>query len=325
MLLKNLRTALSIVPPTAKVVLAVSGGSDSMALLHLACEVLKKEQLIVAHFNHGLRTDSISEENHVQWYANSLGIPFISETWVHEKETASENLCREYRYGFLIKTAEQTQSGFVLTAHHQNDQAETFLDRLFRGSGVKGLSSMRTVRPLTENIQLVRPLLSYSKEELVQWLQQREIHWMEDSSNQSLQYKRNRIRHNVLPCLEDNLERDPTPTLYETTKRLQRADEALEWVLQDLTSQVYISLWRKPGYYKAIEERLIKKYPEEIQCRFLSWMVNDLLGDMPVNSRAQENFLIMLKKEEKCWKMEVKGMTITLEDGYVIFYPKNKP
>ena len=148
---------------------------------------------------------------------------------------------------------------------------------------------------------------------------------MEDSSNQSLQYKRNRIRHNVLPCLEDNLERDPTPTLYETTKRLQRADEALEWVLQDLTSQVYISLWRKPGYYKAIEERLIKKYPEEIQCRFLSWMVNDLLGDMPVNSRAQENFLIMLKKEEKCWKMEVKGMTITLEDGYVIFYPKNKP
>ncbi len=177
-------------------VLAVSGGMDSMFLGHLMLDLVDPSQLLVAHFNHRLRNqDSDLDENLVRHFAKTKSIRFVRAERTGEK--TSEASLRNERLKFLEEVRTSYGFDFILLGHHLQDQLETFLMRLFRGTGLDGLS---VIQP--KNGCLVRPFLTCSKETIQEEVQRRGISYRNDSSNSDPKYFRNKIRIELLPQLE---------------------------------------------------------------------------------------------------------------------------
>ena len=174
-------------------VLAVSGGVDSMVLLNLLHQH-PGVKLVVAHFDHGIRDNSAEDRKLVQQAAKKLGLPFVFHEGNLGKDT-SEATAREARYKFLDEVKKSTGAKAIITAHHQDDVIETAIMNVLRGSGRRGLTSLRS----TDGI--VRPLLEHSKERLYDHARSHSIAWNEDSTNSDTTYRRNYIRANVLPKL----------------------------------------------------------------------------------------------------------------------------
>lgn len=205
-----------------KYVLAVSGGVDSMVLLHLLERKQNEERgtrnvenlpsplavqrspciLVVAHFNHGIRRDSREDEILVRNRAKELNLPFEAG-FGHLGASASEAAARKARYGFLKTVQAKYRAKAIITAHHQDDWIETALLNILRGTGRKGLSS------IANNAEVIRPLLKVPKNEIVRYAIQRNLRWREDSTNSDSDYLRNHLRHKVLPKMtkiqKDNL------------------------------------------------------------------------------------------------------------------------
>lgn len=174
-------------------VIAVSGGVDSMVLLDLVAQQ-PNLQLIVAHFDHGVRTDSVEDRKLVQVAAEGYGLAFVYEEG-HLQPNVSEDVARHARYTFLHKVRQEQGAQAIIMAHHQGDVIETMLLNLIRGTGRRGLSSLRSTS------EIVRPLLDNTKNELQQYAQERGITWHEDSTNNDMRYLRNYLRRHVVPCL----------------------------------------------------------------------------------------------------------------------------
>jgi tRNA(Ile)-lysidine synthase len=185
------------------IVVAVSGGADSMVLLDLLFQLSKsfKLKLTVAHVNHNLRgKKSDADENLVRWAAKKLGVSFRAVRWKPPARGNIQDLARRFRYDFLKSVACEAGACAIATAHNQDDQAETLLLHLIRGSGIKGMSGME---PATrEEVRIVRPLLAFSRYQIEGYAKKRKIRFARDESNNKLKYTRNFIRHKVLPVLE---------------------------------------------------------------------------------------------------------------------------
>ena len=203
---------------SARVVVAVSGGADSMALLHLLMRVRTtwNLDLVVAHLDHNIRPESADDASFVGEMARSWDLHFETTSLPPEALTAKGNLeatARRLRYQFLAQVAvDQQVDGCavdVAVAHTANDQAETVLMNLIRGSGLHGLAGMQAVRPLqlhgqpVPGVRVVRPLLDVTRSEIMQYLEEHDIPWREDASNQDRTFVRNRVRHEVLPLLKE--------------------------------------------------------------------------------------------------------------------------
>lgn len=178
-------------PKGRKYVVAVSGGVDSMVLLELLNRQNYKD-IIVAHFDHGIRQESQQDRIFVQRYCVSHNMRFIYEVAQLGKD-ASEDEARRLRYKFLRKILKNTQADAILTAHHKNDVLETAVLNLIRGTGRKGLSSLRSGQVI------VRPLLEYTKEMIIDFAKKNDLKWCEDATNTDTSYLRNYIRHSVIP------------------------------------------------------------------------------------------------------------------------------
>jgi tRNA(Ile)-lysidine synthetase-like protein len=180
-----------VLPTPGSYVVAVSGGVDSVALLH-ALHDQPGLKLVVAHFDHGIREDSGEDRAFVQELAGRYTLPFVYDQG-QLGAGASEAHARAARYGFLHKVQTAGGAGAIITAHHQDDVLETAIINMLRGSGRKGLSSLSS-RP-----GLARPLLSTPKRDLIAYAKDQGLQWREDSTNQNQAYLRNYIRHTILP------------------------------------------------------------------------------------------------------------------------------
>ncbi len=198
---------------------ACSGGSDSMALAELAAGAAEIDayKLIVAHLDHGLREES-GEREHLEAWAKARGIQLISRAIdlpdSLEKEPGNlEARARELRYRALEQIAHELGAGTILTGHTADDQAETLWLWLLRGTGLRGLRGIAPARPLHDDsdLRLLRPLLDYTRDQLREYLQSRGVSWLEDPSNEDRSYRRNRIRHELLPYLRETFDMDPVP------------------------------------------------------------------------------------------------------------------
>jgi tRNA(Ile)-lysidine synthase len=193
------------------ILLAVSGGSDSMVLLHVLHDLSQQHSwhLTVAHLNHRLRgRSSEADERLVVRTARRLGLPCVVghvdvKKFARAHKLSIEMAARELRHGFLARTATRLKIPAIALAHHADDQVELFLLRLLRGSGGEGLAGMRWRSPSPANpkLTLVRPMLSQSKAALLAHAAQHKIPFCEDVSNARLNILRNRIRHELLPLL----------------------------------------------------------------------------------------------------------------------------
>ena len=191
------------IPTGSRVLVAVSGGADSVALLSLLHKVADTMDLHLeaAHLDHALRDASRDDARFVEQLCNGLGIPLtverqnVGET-ARQRKGNLEEVAREVRRNFLTTTAQARNCDLIALGHHADDQAETFLMRLLRGSGSTGLAGMRMT-----NESVVRPLLPFRRDDLLVYLKEEGIIWREDESNQDQKFTRNRIRHHLLPVL----------------------------------------------------------------------------------------------------------------------------
>ena len=181
---------LNIAP--GKYVVAVSGGVDSVVLLDLL-DRQKGLELVVAHFDHGIRPDSTKDTVFVKQLAKDW--EFVSESKKLGLK-ASEATARTARYLFLERTRQKTEAKAIITAHHQDDLIETAFINILRGTGWQGLSSIKNSE------KLLRPLLDVSKKDILAYAKQYRLKWREDSTNQETDYLRNYLRLNILPTLE---------------------------------------------------------------------------------------------------------------------------
>ncbi len=170
---------------------AVSGGVDSVALLH-ALQKKPGLELVVAHFDHGIRDDSTEDRKFVQALAQDNGLKFVYEEGRLGSQ-ASEAQARDARYTFLRKALKDTDAQAIVTAHHQDDVLETAIINLLRGTGRKGLTSLANQK------EIERPLLNIPKRGLIAYAQDQGLQWREDSTNQNTDYLRNYVRHELLP------------------------------------------------------------------------------------------------------------------------------
>ena len=208
-----------------KVVLGVSGGADSIAMLYALNELIDYGlELIVAHLNHGIREEEAKRDSDfVKETAKSLGLTFVYgevDTLKFKEESALslEDAARTLRYKFFNQVLNKHYATKIATAHTMDDQAETVLMRLLRGSGSKGLSG---IPPVSNSI--VRPLIDTSRSEVEEYLRSKKVEWVEDTTNESKEFLRNRVRHDLLVELESY-----NPQIKETLSRtadILRAEE----------------------------------------------------------------------------------------------------
>lgn len=175
---------------------AVSGGVDSVVLLDMLARK-GSLKLLVAHFDHGIRVDSAEDARFVEQLAKKYNLPFKLGR-ASLGEDASEDLARKARYDFLRSVADD--GAIIVTAHHADDVLETMLINLSRGTGWRGLASLRNTATIA------RPLLQIRKEQIIAYAKEHGLAWREDSTNQHTHYLRNRIRHTVIPRLGKHAE-----------------------------------------------------------------------------------------------------------------------
>lgn len=190
------------------VVAGVSGGADSVCLLVMLNELLKEinYKLLAVHVHHGVREDAGLDADYTGKLCQELKVPFVlkkvdMEGYAKENGLSSEEAGRRLRYQAFEETAKQTAKGGtykIAVAHNNNDRAETLLFNLFRGSGLKGLGSIRPVRD-----RIIRPLLCLERAEIEEYLRAENIGFCTDSTNNEDNYTRNRIRHHIIPVAQD--------------------------------------------------------------------------------------------------------------------------
>ncbi|MBI3874822.1 MAG: tRNA lysidine(34) synthetase TilS [Verrucomicrobia bacterium] len=210
-----------------RVLVAVSGGADSMVLLHLLHRLAPKHgwRLAVAHFNHRLRGKaSDADEALVSRAAKKLKLPCIVGEWTASdrdkqiRQLGLELAARQARHAFLVEAAREHSATSIALAHHADDQAELFFLRLFRGAGGEGLAGMKWSSPgwISPEPRLIRPLLDVSKSELLAWARRHRIAFREDASNADVRHERNRIRHELIPLLARRFEPGIVQTVLRT-------------------------------------------------------------------------------------------------------------
>jgi len=186
-------------------VVAVSGGADSVALLRALADSAPAACLVVAHLNHRLRgADSDDDAGFVAALCPHLPHRVEALDVAAAAVAAGDNLeavARRVRYDFLARVARETGANWVATAHTRDDQAETVLHRLIRGSGLRGLRGIAESRELVAGVRLVRPMLTLSREDVIAYLREIDQSWREDATNRDTRFTRNRIRHELLPLL----------------------------------------------------------------------------------------------------------------------------
>ncbi|MDO8526081.1 MAG: tRNA lysidine(34) synthetase TilS [Deltaproteobacteria bacterium] len=191
------------------VLVGVSGGVDSMVLAHLLLKLRKDIpfKLTLAHVNYKLRgAESDAQEKLVHDFAVQNGVIALSlrgpEGRGNPGAVNFQKSARDFRYHYFAEVAAEIGADSVMVAHHLEDQVETILAQLLRGSSLKGLSGMKAMRSLAK-VPLIRPLLSFSKKDLIAYAQENKVSFIEDSSNASDTYWRNRLRHELLPVIEN--------------------------------------------------------------------------------------------------------------------------
>lgn len=179
-----------------KYVLALSGGVDSVSLLDLLVKQPQVE-LILAHYNHGIRVDSIKDEQFVRAVAKDYNLKLEVDRGQLGADS-SEELARQKRYEFLNHVAKKHGTQSIITAHHQDDLIETVFLNLLRGTGYRGLTAIC----LNPNVK--RPLMGVPKKEIIDYAKKCRLNWIEDSSNRDTKYLRNYIRKYIMTKLDDS-------------------------------------------------------------------------------------------------------------------------
>ena len=224
-----------LIAPNQKILVAYSGGADSAALLAGLLKLAKipklKLEIFACHLDHCLREESSKEETQAREFALNLGLPLANyfSTQIDianlsaDKNLGIEAAARQARYEYFASVLAETNCDLLATAHHANDQAETVLFRLFRGTGLTGLAGIPQKRDFQDaknrRVDIIRPLLDFTKQEILDYLTKLKQSWVEDASNSENIYTRNFIRNVLLPEIRENITKSADISLTKLAKQ----------------------------------------------------------------------------------------------------------
>ncbi|MBO5715365.1 MAG: tRNA lysidine(34) synthetase TilS [Clostridia bacterium] len=248
---------LSNLPQNTPVLLAFSGGADSSALLHLLKEDAQTNhfKLHAAHFNHQIRGEEaerdaifckqICEKLDIPFYLGTADIPALAK----ENGNSVEAEARVQRYAFFEKIMREHNIPILVTAHHAEDQVETILLHILRGSGISGICGMQECRPFANDLYLVRPLLKAQKQDVLALCEQNKIDFVVDSTNEDTQYTRNALRHEIIPRLYE-LQPNLCGAFDRLSKSARDADDfinasALEFIKNECDENIPLTHFNK--------------------------------------------------------------------------------
>jgi tRNA(Ile)-lysidine synthase len=295
----NLRKELiEKLPEEAKVAVACSAGVDSMVLLSLMVDVLGAARVKCLHYDHAVRSDSNESVIFLEKFCKDKGIDFIFERRVEIITNDSENNLRNLRYKFFESACQVNSIRYLYQAHNLNDNVETFIFRIFRGTNLSGLNSIPVKRRMGD-IEICRPLLAITKEQILDYAQSNNIEYVEDYTNKEVKYQRNFIRHRILP-----LAKKINPKfLFNIKKLIDLRIEEEEYLLK-LVEKDLVELRTLP-----IDLDLMRSKPKYIQRKILEELfttnidfVNQFLiaiekgGFHRVNFKNDKYFTIKKKK-----------------------------
>jgi tRNA(Ile)-lysidine synthase len=284
-----------------RLLVAVSGGQDSLCLCKLLLDLQRKWQwdLGIAHCDHLWREDSQANAHHVETLAKHWGVSFYLATAT--QAVKSEAQARDWRYQALIAIAQAHNYQYIVTGHTASDRAETLLYNLIRGTGADGLQALTWQRPLTEKIVLVRPLLEVTRTQTEQFCQEFKLPIWEDSTNQDLKYARNRIRQELIPYLQQNFNPQAELAIAQTAEILQAEVEYLEQAAEKLREEA-TGEWGHFDKLSAslgsgdwglgkengesflpirLNRRILQKSPLALQRRVMRQVLQQILPDAP--------------------------------------------
>ncbi|MDB5035887.1 MAG: Cell cycle control ATPase [Chlorobi bacterium] len=284
-----------------KVLLAVSGGIDSMALLDMMVRLAPtlRLELAVAHFDHGLRAEASQEDSaFVVEQAKLRGLKsYVGRGDVKKLATAQklsvEEASRKARYQFLARVARKHEYAVIATAHNSNDNAETLLLNMMRGSGVTGLAAIPPVRTVAPGVLLARPLLGTDRSTIEAYAAEVELQWREDATNASLQFTRNRVRHELLPLLAQY-----NPGIINT---LNSTAEIMRGLEQYLSHAVELAIKRvvtdRDTEHVEMTLTHLKHYLPAIQAEIVQRTVSKTFDIPPISYSAVERTLSLVYRE----------------------------
>ena len=319
-------------------VLAVSGGPDSIALMWLAARwraaLSRGPQLLAVTVDHGLRSESAREAREVKRLARTLGVPHRTMRWSGEKpKSGVPAAARAARYRLLATVARQSGASHIFTAHTRDDQAETLLMRLLRGSGISGLAAMARESE-REGVLLARPFLNISKSQLIATLEKAKIGYAEDPTNRDVSFTRPRIR-NLIEGL--GTEGGDARNLARLALRLARANAAIEVLvdgaarylaLRDGEAGSPLARGAKPSN-TSFAGAAFAALPEEIRLRLLLRAIDRVGHEGPAELGKVEALLAVFdralraatEKRQPRLKQTLAGAIVSLAEGRIAIVP----
>ena len=210
-----------------RLLLAISGGVDSMVLLHLLIKCFPQQEIGVVHLNHQLRVQANDEAAYLSAFCQARRIPFYEKSWQNPPTQGIEAAARQFRYAFFAEVMQKNAYDALLTAHHGDDQIETILMKLMRHGNLGNVIGIREQTTFDKaQLTIVRPLLSFAKAQLYTYAKSQKLHYFEDESNQTTLYQRNRLRQSVLPIIQTE-QPEASRHFLRFSKQLSYAEEIL--------------------------------------------------------------------------------------------------
>ena len=265
-------------------IVALSGGPDSALLLEVTCAAAKLcgFSVMAAHLNHGLREEADQEEEDLRQYCEERKISFQSKrvacaTYAKNHHLTLEEAGRNLRYGFFNSLL-ATHPGWILTGHHRNDQAETILFHLFRGTGARGLRGI----PAIES-PIMRPLFNWKRTEILMACRENKIAFFVDKSNESKVFTRNWIRHELIPSLENRFDEGVVDRIVETSELIAQDDD----YLQSLAEQAFHNAAVREANGIALNRELLVRLEAPILSRVIFLALEKQFGSRKDVTRRQ--------------------------------------
>ncbi|MCX8079363.1 MAG: tRNA lysidine(34) synthetase TilS [Geminocystis sp.] len=298
----------NLLPKHSKILIALSGGQDSLCLTRLCLDLQPKWhwQIAVAHFNHNWEHDRGLAE-HVANICSSWGVEFHVVTAASTiKETEAE--ARRHRYQALTDIACRCGFSYLLTAHTLSDRAETFIYNLIRGAGLEGLTALNWTRRLNCHVTLVRPLLNFTRQETGDFCRQFHLPVWQDKYNQDRKFARNRIRLDLIPYLQREFNNQVEKHLAQTAEILRAELEYLEAE----TERIYRLVFNAKT--NSIKCKSLREYPLNFQRRVIKKFLASNLSKMPNFEQIESVVRLIYAPNKTTTSTLADHMAVTVED-----------